>query len=285
MIRVDLQKKLLGTEGVINLHFKVEIKQGGLLAIMGPSGAGKTTVLKMLAGLLIPDAGSIKIGEVQWYSKDHNQVLPPQKRSVGFVFQDYALFPNMNVRQNLEYALQPGQDHGLVEEVLALMNMEKLQQQKPSGLSGGQQQRVALARAVVRRPQLLLLDEPFAALDRQMREKLQEDLLRLHQRYGTTTVLVSHDAGEVARMADEVVYLEQGQIVRKGSPDQLLPVMKVDAIVGHVIQVNALKKTFVLLAKPAGSLWQFDLPDTLSVKKGDQLLINCQQGLITHLDG
>ncbi len=284
MIRVALQKSLMGTEGNIDLQFQIQMQEQTILAIMGPSGVGKTSILKMLAGLLHPDDGHIMVGDRQWFSKEQRIFLSPQQRSVGFVFQDYSLFPNMSVRQNLEYALQNQHERSIVDEVLQLMNMEKLQQQKPGSLSGGQQQRVALARAIVRRPRLLLLDEPFAALDRRMREKLQDDLLHLHQRYGSTTVLVSHDAGEVARMADEVIYMEQGRAIRQGSPAKVLPVMQKGEISGQVVEIDQASQTFVLYARPAGGLWRFDLPGGSGLRKGDQLRVTYQQGRLIRKD-
>lgn len=278
-----LKKSLMGTEGSFDLHFQMQIQKQSILAIMGPSGVGKTSILKMLAGLMRPDDGYIQVDGNRWFAREEAIVLSPQQRSVGFVFQDYALFPNMHVRRNLEYALPNRESQDIVDEVLHLMNMEKLQYQKPASLSGGQQQRVALARAIVRRPQLLLLDEPFAALDRQMREKLQDDLLHLHARYGTTTVLVSHDDGEVARMADEVAYIEEGRIIRKGSPAKVLPVMAKGEIRGQVIEVDHSSGTFVLYTQQSRGLWRFDLPENTQINKGEQLQVIYRQEQIIHL--
>ena len=158
----------------------------------------------MLSGLLRPDSGIIKVGETIWFDGDKNIDLKPQQRKVGYVFQDYALFPNMSVRQNLEYALRKGQDKAIIGELLQFAELNELEQRKPETLSGGQKQRVALARALVQRPEILILDEPLSALDLKMRIKLQEYLLQVHKRYKLTTILVSHDIGEIVKLSDNV---------------------------------------------------------------------------------
>jgi len=284
MIRLTLRKQLTGSEGGIDLQFSHNTSEQSLVAIMGPSGAGKTSILKMIAGLMQPEDGEVWIGDQHWYSGSLRVDRPPQQRSVGFVFQDYALFPNMSVRQNLEFALANKQQKPVITEILQLMDMEKLQHQRPKSLSGGQQQRAALARAIVRKPRLLLLDEPFAALDRKMREKLQQDLLQLHQRYGTTTLLISHDAGEVARMADEVIYLSQGKIVQQGTPAEVLPIMDAGVVSGEVISVDKKNRTFVLYSRQNCGLWRFLLPKSPELQKGQQLEISYQQGEVTVVE-
>lgn len=269
MIEVSLQKSLMGSEGKVSLQLQFAMPFHAIWAIMGPSGAGKTSVLKMLAGLMKPDQGHIYVDGQCWYDSQQQVWKKPQQRSIGFVFQDYALFPNMNVRQNLEYALQSSSQLPLIDEVMELMHMEKLQSQKPSKLSGGQQQRVALARAIIRQPQLLLLDEPFAALDRSMREKLQQDLLILHQRFDTTMLLVSHDAMEVSRMADKVLELHQGQLTREAQPVDILPYISDGLFEGEVVYVNTEEQYFVMLDKRVAGLLRFALPQQPELKKRD----------------
>lgn len=283
MISVELSKRLMGSEGTIDLSISFDMPERAVFGIMGPSGVGKTSILKMLAGLLQPDTGKIEVDTNCWFSSDQQINLMPQQRSIGFVFQDYALFPNMSVRQNLVYALRSSQQSPLLEEVLQLMNMEKLQDRKPASLSGGQQQRVALARAIVRQPRLLLLDEPFAALDRSMREKLQEDLIHLHQRYGTTTLLVSHDMAEVARMAEEVIFLEKGSIIKKGNPASVFPLITGQTVEGEIIHVNQEKAVFILFSKLTKGLWEFRLPAEQNLKKGDMVAVALQQTNVRKL--
>ena len=200
-----------------------EAKQGEILAISGPSGAGKTTLLRIFAGLTEVDEGHIEIDNETWLDSSRRINLPTRRRSIGFVFQDFALFPHMTVRQQLEFAL-PKDSHGnIVSELLQLMDLEALQHQRPALLSGGQQQRVAIARAIARKPRLLLLDEPLSALDDEMRHKLQDYILKARQHYQLTVLLVSHDLPEIIRLADSVIILDHGRIVKQGAPSQVFP--------------------------------------------------------------
>jgi molybdate transport system ATP-binding protein len=175
----------------------------------------------MIAGLLSPDHGSIKVDGQTWFNSDARINLPPQQRNIGIVFQDYALFPNMTVRGNLEFALSRDQDGSIVDELLEISQLTNLQHKRPTFLSGGQKQRVALTRALVRRPQLLLLDEPLSSLDSRMRETLQDYIAGFHTRFGLTTILVSHDFLEVRKLAGRVLLLENGSIIRDCSPDEM----------------------------------------------------------------
>lgn len=215
MIAFDLHKKLSSPSGEMSLQVCQEIEKGSFVTLYGKSGAGKTSVLRMLAGLFSPDRGCIKMNGVCWFDAAGKINLPPQKRKVGFMFQDYALFPNMTVRENLAFALLKGQDKKVVGELLEIMELGELQHLRPAKLSGGQQQRAALARALVQQPEILLLDEPLSALDTGMRHKLQDHILELHREYRLTTILVSHDREEILKMSDKVLHLEEGRIVMR----------------------------------------------------------------------
>lgn len=212
MIRIDLQKSLLSGQGPMNLDVQFDIRKGELLALSGPSGSGKTSLLRILAGLLRPETGSILVEETCWLDTKSNINLSPQKRNIGLVFQDYALFPHFNVRQNLQYALDKNQSTDHLRGLIEVMELQNLLDHKPATLSGGQQQRVALARALVRKPKLLLLDEPLSALDPAMRHRLQSYILKVHRTFALTTVLVSHDQKEIARMADRMLKIKAGRI-------------------------------------------------------------------------
>ncbi|MBG9375718.1 ABC transporter ATP-binding protein [Panacibacter sp. DH6] len=216
MIEFSLQKKLHAANGNMHLDVHYKLREGAFIGVYGPSGSGKTSLLRMLAGFLTPDAGYIKVGNDYWFQHATGSSMPPQKRSIGFVFQDYALFPNMTVKENLYYALDKQTQPAIADELLALVELEQFAHRKIQTLSGGQKQRVALARALVRKPQLLLLDEPLSALDTDLRERLQSLIYSLHKQFNLTTILVSHDIGEIARMADEILFIKEGKIARHG---------------------------------------------------------------------
>ncbi len=221
MISLDIQKKLLTADGTITLSAQLDIQSGEFISLFGKSGAGKTTLLRILAGLTSPDVGTIRVNGDTWLDTNRHINVPPQKRRIGFVFQDYALFPHLTVRQNLAFAADDRHDTALIGQLLTLTGLETLQNRKPDQLSGGQQQRVALARALARRPRILLLDEPLSALDAETRLKLQEELLTIHRQLGITTLIVSHDLSEVFKLSSRVLILERGQIVRSGTPADL----------------------------------------------------------------
>lgn len=221
MISLDLHKLLHSAEGDMDLHIKLELAAGQFVTIYGDSGAGKTSIFRMLAGLMSPDSGQIIVNGKPWFDSGARINLDPQSRKVGLVFQDYALFPHMTIRQNIEFALERGQDSKIVNELMDLTELTALQHKKPNTLSGGQKQRVALARALVQQPDILLLDEPLSALDRKIRLKMQDYLDHLHRKYNLTTLLISHDISEIVKLSDQVFMLENGQITRQGRPDEV----------------------------------------------------------------
>jgi molybdate transport system ATP-binding protein len=220
MIEFSVTRMLHTADGPLRLEAQAALADGSFVTLSGPSGAGKTTLLRMLAGLTPPDSGRIVVNGRTWFDAAAKIALPPQQRSIGFVFQDYALFPNLNVRENIAYAAPKG-DAAWVNELLDATGLLGLQQRLPARLSGGQKQRVALARALARKPLLLLLDEPLSALDGELRRRMQDDLLGLHQRFGFTALLVSHDVGEVFRLSQRVLRLEAGRIAQDGTPAEV----------------------------------------------------------------
>ena len=249
MIRIDLHKILEGAEGKMPLHVCTEIETGSFVTFYGPSGSGKTSTLRMLAGLMEPDAGEIYQDEELWYDSKKKVMLAPQKRDIGYVFQDYALFPHLTVRENLEFALKNKKDQLVVDELIELIELGDLQNRKPHTLSGGQQQRVALARSLVRKPKLLLLDEPLAALDYKIRLKMQDYLLELHREFKLTTILVSHDIGEINKLSNLVLQIERGQIVKMGSPAEIFVGQQISGkfkFVGEVLHIEAQDIIFVV---------------------------------------
>ena len=209
---VDIQKKL----GDFSLDVCFETT-GGTMGLLGPSGCGKSITLKCIAGIEKPDSGRIILDGVTLFDQEKGIHLPPQKRHVGYLFQNYALFPNMTVKQNilcgLKYEKDSAQKRRLYEEMLRLLQLEGLEYHKPSQLSGGQAQRTALARIMVNQPNLLMLDEPFSALDTHLRDRLQIEMKYLLRQFGKEVILVSHSRDEAYHMCDSIAVVSDGQIV------------------------------------------------------------------------
>ena len=216
MISLSIKKELHGSNGVMNLDINLSLQNGEFVALSGVSGSGKTTLLRVLAGLEEAFGEIIVDGEI-WLNE--NIKKPIQKRDIGFVFQDYALFPNLSVLDNLLYVKK---DKDLAKKLLRLTDLYELKNRYPDSLSGGQKQRVSLCRALMKRPKILLMDEPLSALDTHMRVKLQDEILALHKEFGTTTIMVSHDPSEMYKLASRVLVLKDGKIIDDGLPKDIL---------------------------------------------------------------
>ena len=248
MIEISLKKKLTAPTGIMELELDLQIQDATLVTLLGRSGAGKTSLFSMLSGLMKPDQGTIVVHGETWFDSDRGIFLSPQKRDVGLVFQDYALFPNMTVRENLLFAMPKGEKVALVDHLIETTDIGDLQHRKPDTLSGGQKQRAALARSLVRRPKLLLLDEPLSALDREMRERLQKYITKVHREFKLNTMLISHDATEIIRMSDHVYEIENGKLLRQGPPLEMFTRDKVNAkfqFSGEVISL--VKQDFIYI--------------------------------------
>jgi sulfate transport system ATP-binding protein len=222
----------------------VSIPTGQLTALLGPSGGGKSTLLRIIAGLDHADEGRISIEGTDATN------LSPQRRNVGFVFQHYAAFKHMNVRRNVAFGLEirkrsKAEINARVDELLALVHLEQFGDRLPSQLSGGQRQRMALARALAVEPAVLLLDEPFGALDAKVRKELRDWLRRLHDEVHVTTVFVTHDQEEALEVADEIVVINEGRVEQIGSPDQLYDEPANDFVMGFLGPVTQLGPSLI----------------------------------------
>lgn len=250
MIKANFSIELKNKSGHFNLIFNESFKKGEVISLFGPSGSGKTTFLRVMAGLIAPDKGTITVNNQEWYNKEKKINLPPQKRNVGFLFQDYALFPNMTVEENLNFVFggkeTKSQKNQIIDDLLNLVKLYEYKKRKPQSLSGGQKQRLALIRALIRKPDILLLDEPFSALDPETRYKLQDDIISLQKSRNITTFLVTHSISEVYRMADHVILIENGRTIESGKTNNVLLKEKVSSNVKLVGEILNIEKRDVL---------------------------------------
>ncbi|KJV30144.1 MULTISPECIES: ABC transporter ATP-binding protein [unclassified Pantoea] len=239
-VAVQLDGVLKRFGDAIALHkISLTIEEGEFITLLGPSGCGKTTLLNLMAGFAEADGGEIFI------DGDLVTEIPPYQREIGIVFQNYALFPHMTVEKNVGYGLRmrgvpKAEIAERVEQALALVKLAGYGQRKPRELSGGQQQRVALARALVIRPKVLLLDEPFSALDKNLRLSMQVELKAIQRKLGVTTVFVTHDQGEALSMSDRVVVMSAGHVRQIGTPDDIYRRPQDPFVAGFVGDVNIL---------------------------------------------
>jgi molybdate transport system ATP-binding protein len=281
--------KRFARSAVIRAELQQPVRGASVTVLFGPSGCGKTTVLRCLAGLEQPEEGTIRFGAEMWFDARRGVSLATQQRGVGFVFQDYALFPHLTVAGNLGYGLfgLPARERRRrVDEMLDRFELVGFAGRRPRELSGGQQQRVALARALVRRPRLLLLDEPLAALDTALREGLRGELRHLLSVCALPVLLVTHDRGEAVALGDDIVVMNQGQVQQSG------PVLDVfnrpaNAEVARILGVETLlpgrlvslsdglatvevgKTQLVALAPPAGAV------EVIVCIRGEDVILQC----------
>ncbi len=218
-IRLASLTKRFGSHTALE-NVDITVKSGSFTAILGPSGSGKSTLLMTIAGFQQPNAGGVFVDDVDISS------WPAEKRGIGVVFQGYAIFPHLSVAANIAYPLRARRmKQSLVEEkvrnIARLMEIEDLLSRLPSEISGGQRQRVAIARALVFEPSLLLLDEPLSALDRNLRDRMKDELRRVHQQLGVTIIMVTHDQDEATELADQIIVMERGRVIADGGPRDL----------------------------------------------------------------
>jgi ABC-type Fe3+/spermidine/putrescine transport system ATPase subunit len=258
---VELKNINKSFDGVVVLHdLSLDIRQGELLCLLGPSGCGKTTALKIISGLLEADSGLVYIDGIDYTN------IAPQKRNLGMVFQNYALFPQMNVADNIAYGLKRRKLKAdiireKVSSALKLVRLEGIEKRRIHEISGGQQQRVALARALVIEPRALLLDEPLSNLDAKLREDMRDEIKRIQRQLGITTIYVTHDQEEAMSIADRIVVMNNGQIDQVGTPQEIYHnpetrfvatfIGKMNFITGHITNrtLSLLGHTYDLTGK------------------------------------
>jgi molybdate transport system ATP-binding protein len=217
-LHVDFERRYPSGATVV-AAFDLPAEGASVTAIFGPSGSGKTTILRCLAGLDRPQSGRIQFAKRTWFDATAGVMLPPQRRGIGFLFQDYGLFPHLSVESNIGYGLSRlrfSERRIRISELLSVLEISELSHRKPHELSAGQQQRVALARAIAPRPKLLLLDEPLSALDAPTRETLRRELRRLLVQFATPAIVVTHDLTEAIALADTAIIIDQGKILQAG---------------------------------------------------------------------
>jgi putrescine transport system ATP-binding protein len=239
LIRVESVTKRFGDAVAVD-NLSVDIHESEFFCLLGPSGCGKTTLMRMIAGFEEPSEGCITLAGKSLAG------VPPYRRPVNMMFQSYALFPHMNVEKNIAFGLNQdglpkGEIAARVGEMLRLVQLEKLAKRSPSQLSGGQRQRVALARALAKRPKVLLLDEPLAALDKKLREETQFELMDIQHELGMTFIVVTHDQEEAMTMADRIAVMDRGRIVQVATPGEIYEQPKSRFIAEFVGDVNILE--------------------------------------------
>jgi spermidine/putrescine ABC transporter ATP-binding subunit len=264
IVRIEGVTKRFGSVAAVD-DVSLEIRPNEFFALLGPSGCGKTTLLRMLAGFERPSEGRIVI------DGEDMARMPPNRRPVNMVFQSYAVFPHMSVAENVAYGLRvtgaPRAEIGpRVQDALAMVRLSGLDERAPDQLSGGQRQRVALARALIKRPKVLLLDEPLSALDKKLREEMQLELVRLQQDVGITFVIVTHDQDEALSMADRIAVMDRGRLLQIAPPDELYEAPNCRMVADFIGTMNLFPARVLGPANPgirleAAGLGAFELPD------------------------
>ncbi|MGO1767671.1 spermidine/putrescine ABC transporter ATP-binding protein [Advenella sp. S44] len=262
----NVRKSYDGKNQVVR-HLNLDIRRGEFLTLLGPSGSGKTTTLMMLAGFETPTSGTIELAGEQIDN------LPPHKRNIGMVFQNYALFPHITVQENVAFPLKVRKVDAAtrqqkVSKALAMVQLNGMEKRYPSQLSGGQQQRVALARALVFEPELVLMDEPLGALDKQLREHMQLEIKRLHGELGVTVVYVTHDQDEALTMSDRVAVFHDGMVQQIGSPQDIYEAPDTAFVAGFIGENN---RTHGTIAHAGARQATVDLDSGMQIQGTPQL--------------
>ncbi|MEF3255274.1 MAG: ABC transporter ATP-binding protein [Deferribacterales bacterium] len=254
MLKIKVKKELANQVDRFQLDINFEINNNELISLFGKSGSGKTTTLRIIAGLEKPDEGIITVNDKIWFSSKDNIFIPPQKRKVGLVFQSYCLFPNKTVYENIIYGCKTI-DKKYIDKLVEMVNIGDLLRRYPHTLSGGQQQRVALIRAIANKPEILLLDEPLSALDASIRVKLQDEIKLIHKDLAVPTIIISHDYQEVLKLADKIYIIDDGKIIKYGTPQsifldkQLTPKFSFTGFILDIVKTDVAYITIVAIGE------------------------------------
>lgn len=276
----NINKKFSEAFNIKNLNLVID--DNSFTTLLGPSGCGKTTVLRMISGLEIPDSGEILFDDKVIFSSDKNINIPPEKRGLGFVFQDFSLWPHMSVYENVAFPLRAKRDtenlDQRVKDALKTVRLGEYMDRLPRELSGGQQQRVAFARAISDNPACILFDEPLSALDAILREEMRLEITKIVKDMGQTAVFVTHDQEEAMSMSDEIIIMNNGQVEQKASPEEIYKNPKTDFVARFIGKSNWIDKNKMIRpeefsANPSEALEEFETEVISSQFLGDSYII------------
>ena len=281
MIKINIRKKLISDENPLIIDINTNIESQSFVGLFGKSGAGKTSILKILIGVMNPDEGEIIIDDKVIFSSEKKINIPTQKRGIGMVFQDYALFPHLNVYKNIGFGLKNKKNKNAVNEIIELMELKNIYHLYPHQLSGGQKQRVALARAIICNDnKILLLDEPLSALDNETREKLQNEIINWHKYFNLTTILVSHNINEIHKLSNRVLRIQDGKIINDFEIDNDLKNIALNA---EIIDVDE-KENNMQILKVKIKNCEFKIQNSGNEKFsiGEKIIIEMEKLKIKH---
>lgn len=276
----NINKKFSEAFNIKNLNLVID--DNSFTTLLGPSGCGKTTVLRMISGLEIPDSGEILFDDKVIFSSDKNINIPPEKRGLGFVFQDFSLWPHMSVYENVAFPLRAKRDtenlDQRVKDALKTVRLDEYMDRLPRELSGGQQQRVAFARAISDNPACVLFDEPLSALDAILREEMRLEITKIVKDMDQTAVFVTHDQEEAMSMSDEIIIMNNGQVEQKASPEEIYKNPKTDFVARFIGKSNWIDKNKMIRpeefsANPSEALEEFETEVISSQFLGDSYII------------
>ena len=274
MVEIDIKKHLKGS--TFDLEIKTQISQNSIVCIYGSSGAGKTSLLRLITGLDTPTNGIIKVNTQTWFDSLQKQNLSPKQRNIGYVPQVNSLFLNMTVRQNLEFALLKNQPTSIISELLNILELKAFSDKRIDLLSGGEKQRVAIAQALVQKPKLLLLDEPFSAIDQLMTKNIQQYLLKIHKTFNLTIIFVSHQISDVFALADDVIQMEKGEIIKQGTPSLVFSNQSHNNSVNSVgIITSFIDNTYMEILIDNNKL-RMPIPANTSFNIGDEIILESE---------